>query len=98
MGHIEDTQPIDVLAARVWSGTRWYYPGIERMARELKALRAECKAWRAAAETLPKKRSAPDHDHEIEGRWDFGGSVCEECGLWIAADEAMNETDAVVDL
>lgn len=39
MSNIEDTQPIDVLACRVWSGTHWHYPHIERMVAELAQLR-----------------------------------------------------------
>lgn len=41
MSNIEDTKPMDALASRVWSGTHWYYPHIERMVAELTRLRAE---------------------------------------------------------
>ena len=72
----------------------WHYPHIERMVRELRLLRAECEAWRKAAETMPKQRSAADHDHEHEGKWDWTGETCDECALWIAADEARKATAA----
>jgi len=39
--NIEDTKPIDALAARVWGGMRWYYPHIERMVADMKELRSE---------------------------------------------------------
>ena len=49
LANIEDTKPIDVLAARVWSGTHYHYPHIETMTAELTRLRtalAESEAMR----------------------------------------------------
>ena len=57
-------------------------------------LRAECEAWRKAAGSMPKPRSAADHDHELEGKWDWTGEPCVECALWITADNARAATDA----
>lgn len=42
--NIEDTKPIDVLADRVWSGTRWHYPNIEKMVAELTSIRTQLAA------------------------------------------------------
>lgn len=47
--NIEDTKPIGVLASRIWSGTHWHYPHIEKMVAELTALRA---SLAGAVETL----------------------------------------------
>ena len=44
MSNIEDMQPIDCLASRVWSGTHWHYPHIEQMVKELADLRARLEA------------------------------------------------------
>ena len=33
--------PIDLLASRVWSGSKWHYPHIEAMLAERELLRAE---------------------------------------------------------
>ena len=43
MSKIEDTQPIEVLAGRTWSGTHWHYPYIENMCKEMRDLRAALK-------------------------------------------------------
>jgi hypothetical protein len=37
--NIEDTKPIDALACRVWSGSHYHYPHIERMIADLARLR-----------------------------------------------------------
>jgi len=41
MSNIEDTKPIDALAARVWAGDRWSHPHIERMVAEMSDLRSK---------------------------------------------------------
>ena len=41
MNNIENTTPIDVLADRVWSGTHWHYPNIEKLIARITALGAE---------------------------------------------------------
>jgi hypothetical protein len=51
MSNIEDTQPTDVLANRVWSGTHWHYPDIQKMIAELARLRAENAALRGLRQT-----------------------------------------------
>lgn len=45
---IEETKLIDVLASKVWSGTKWYYPHIEAMIAELARLRHENATMRSA--------------------------------------------------
>jgi hypothetical protein len=57
VSNIEDTKPIDVLAGRVWSGTHWHYPNIEKMierihtiTRDLAAAREELAAANATVE------------------------------------------------
>lgn len=42
-----DVQPIDALAGRMWNGTRWQYPYLEKMVAELKRNRATVEALRA---------------------------------------------------
>lgn len=41
MNNIEDTTPIEILASRVWGGTQWHHPHIEKMVAELRRLRAQ---------------------------------------------------------
>ena len=36
--------PIDLLASRVWSGSKWHYPHIEAMLSDIERLRAELAA------------------------------------------------------
>jgi hypothetical protein len=40
---VSDT-PIDLLASRVWSGSKWHYPHIEAMLSDIKRLRDELAA------------------------------------------------------
>jgi hypothetical protein len=42
---VSDT-PIDLLASRVWSGSKWHYPHIEAMLAERELLRDELAAMR----------------------------------------------------
>jgi hypothetical protein len=44
---MESDMPIELVAARLWSGTKWHYPNIERMVEENKRLRAEVAALKA---------------------------------------------------
>ena len=41
---MESDMPIELLAAKLWSGTRWHYPNAERMVEENKRLRADLAA------------------------------------------------------
>lgn len=38
---MESNTPIELLVSRVWNGTKWHYPNIERMVEENNRLRAE---------------------------------------------------------
>jgi len=39
VSNVEDIEPVDCLATRVWGGTHWHYPHIERMVSEMKTMR-----------------------------------------------------------
>ena len=67
---------------------------IAGLTRRLALAVAEVRAWREASGTMPKQRSAADHDHDREGKWNWTGETCDECAVWIAADEARAATDA----
>jgi NTP pyrophosphatase (non-canonical NTP hydrolase) len=74
MSNIENTTPIDVLADRVWSGTHWHYPNIEKLIARITALEAELaeakeqiererKPWRFHLITLPVLRKQEPGDY-----------------------------------
>jgi hypothetical protein len=44
---MESDTPIDLLASRVWSGSKWHYPHIEAMLSDIERLRAELAAANA---------------------------------------------------
>jgi hypothetical protein len=44
---MESDTPIDLLASRVWSGSKWHYPHIEAMLSDIERLRAELDAANA---------------------------------------------------
>jgi len=49
---MESDMPIELIAARLWSGTKWHYPNAERMVEENKRLRAELAALKAKDDPL----------------------------------------------
>jgi len=56
---MESDMPIELVAARLWNGTRWHYPNAEQMVEENKRLRAELAALRRAqADPLAEMWSA----------------------------------------
>ena len=80
MSNIEETQPIDVLVSRVWSGTHWHYPHIETMIARIKDLTRERDALQA---TVERCRAA--------GFLDEKGEVRKVCGelLTLASGEIL---------
>jgi hypothetical protein len=49
---MESDMPIELVAARLWSGTKWHYPNAERMVEENKRLRAELAALKAQSDLI----------------------------------------------
>jgi hypothetical protein len=49
---MESDTPIDLLASRVWSGSKWHYPHIEAMLSDIDRLRAELAAEGANTASL----------------------------------------------
>jgi hypothetical protein len=49
---MESDMPIELIAARLWNGTKWHYPNAERMVEENKRLRAEVAALKAQRDPL----------------------------------------------
>ena len=43
---MESDTPIDLIASRVWSGSKWHYPHIEAMLSDIERLRAELAAMK----------------------------------------------------
>ena len=43
---MESDMPIELMASRCWTGTKWHYPNLQRMVEEKKRLRAELAAMR----------------------------------------------------
>ena len=69
---MESDMPIELVAARLWSGTKWHYPNAERMVEENKRLRADL-AQRTAE--LAKANAERDEARR---------EVClSSCRLWI---------------
>ena len=59
---IEDTKPIDVLADRVWAGTYWHYPHIEKMVAELRELRVKADSVVETWQEVAKERDTARAD------------------------------------
>lgn len=78
MNNIENTTPIDVLADRVWSGTKWHYPNIEKLIARITALEAKLTA---ALATVEKCKQAGFVDERGEVR-----KVAHNATLPITAD------------
>lgn len=89
MANIEDMTPLDCLASRVWSGTRWYYPNIELMVQELKELRTALAAMKAERDALRGVVTTFEREYEngfpAHATGSIGGTghpigSCADCG------------------
>lgn len=78
-------KPVDALASRVWSGTHWHYPHIEKMAAALTAQAERIRVLEAAIG--PLITWAENAEVTIEGEWgacrsleelDSAGELAEE--------------------
>ncbi len=88
---MESDMPIELVAARLWSGTKWHYPNIERMIEENKRLRAEL-----ATRTVELARMTSERDTERRTAEDRGRSLIEMAHLSsIRTEDAATEAQPV---
>lgn len=99
---MESDTPIDLIASRVWSGSKWHYPHIEAMLSDIERLRAELaaaikdrSAYRIEIDRLIQQR---DEAHGLIRKWRLNLVDVVEAGEYMDAmtSEArigMNDAD-----
>jgi hypothetical protein len=72
---MESDMPIELVAARLWSGTRWHYPNAERIIEENKRLRVELAALKKP-DALAEITIDDITDEHVEAVEDLIGMDC----------------------